>query len=457
MPAAVSMALLAERIAAELGLSFGRGRMDELRRGLAAASRDLGLAGEDACVNWLLAMPWTEAQVRILASHLTVGETYFFRDAPALDAFARHILPEVLQRRRAQGRRCLRVWSAGCCTGEEPYSIAILVQQALPDLAEWDVTIAATDINPRFLEKARAGQYGEWSFRGTPAGLRQQYFERTPEGHYRVNAATRAMVSFAELNLARETYPCTVNGTDGIDVIFCRNVLMYFDDEQARAVARRLQSSLADGGWLIVSPSEASSAAFPQLDPVNFESAVMFRNDAAGRRADTGTDPGTAAEPSAQLPEGGLFPIPIPVFDLADPREAAESSAFARQTARALADQGRLGEALAWCERWIAVDKLDPWAYYVRGAVLAEQGDANAARQALQRCIYLRPGFVLAHLALGQVARGLGDTAATTRHLAVAAQLLRAFRPDDPVPDADGLTAGRLQEAFKALAAEGQS
>jgi len=447
------LALIAERIEAELGLHFPLERMDELQRGLDGAAPDLGVADAAACAEALLAAPWTEAQARTLASHLTIGETYFFRDAPLLSAFAGRILPELLRCRLAQGRRRLRVWSAGCCTGEEPYSLAILIEQALPDLAQWDVAITATDVNPRFLDKARAGRYNEWSFRGAPAGLKQRYFERLADGCFQINARTRALVSFAELNMARGTYPCAINGTDAVDVIFCRNLLMYFSEPQARAVAQRLQQSLAEGGWLIVSPSEASRAPFPQLEPVNFESAVVFRKPAAGQRGDAAPQWPEVAPPLGVAVAQARPIEPTPVLEAVP--AAPEALASCRQAACTLADQGRLGEALVWCDKWIAADKLDPWAHYVRGVVLIEHGDANVARDALRRCVYLEPGFVLAHVALGELARGLGNTADTARHFAVAGQLLQALRPGDPLPDAGGLTAGRLHQTFKFVAAAG--
>jgi len=415
MPAPQSLALLADRIAQELGLHFPPERMGELRRGLAAAAQDLQVPDEAACTDWLAATPWTETQVRALASHLTVGETYFFRDTPVLNAFARHILPELLQRRRARGRRKLSVWSAGCCTGEEPYSLAILIEQALPDLAAWDVSVTATDVNPRFLEKARAGRYSEWSFRDAPTGLKQRYFENT-DGLYQIDARIRGLVSFAELNMVHETYPCAINGTDAVDVIFCRNLLMYFSEQQARNVVGRLQQSLGDGGWLIVSPSEAASTAFPGLEPVNFESAVVFRKPAACGDAAWQRPEAAPAIQAAAIEAEPIRPLRVPVAAPA----VIEPLATLRQTAYALADQGRLDEALVWCDRWVAADKLDPWAHYIRGVVLMEQGDANGAREALQRCVYLEQGFVLAHLALGQLARGLGNQAKAARHFAAA-------------------------------------
>jgi chemotaxis protein methyltransferase CheR len=425
MPASPTLALLAERIAAELGLYFDAARLDELRRGLAGAAQDFGFADEAECVQTLLATPWTEARARTLAAHLTVGETYFFRDPPLLDAFSGHILPELLQQRRTQGRRRLRIWSAGCCTGEEPYTLAMLIDRALPDRAGWDIAILATDINPRFLEKARAGRYGEWSFRGVPAGLKERYFRGAADGRFEIDEAIRRMVTFAELNLARDTYPCTLNGTDAVDVIFCRNLLMYFGAEHARAAQQRLERALGAGGWLVVSPSEASSAAFPQLDAVNFESAVVFRKPAPARAV--GSAAPTNHPQPAPIDRPELRPIEASPAEAAAPRPV-ESSESARRAAWALADQGHLEDALAWCERWIAADKLDPWAHYVSGVVLVEQGEAARARDALRRCVYLQPDFVLAHLALGHLARGLGDGAEAARCFAAANELRASFR-----------------------------
>ncbi|HSV34152.1 MAG TPA: CheR family methyltransferase [Ramlibacter sp.] len=446
-----TLELLAERIAAELGLHFPPERAADLCRGLAGAARDFGVADGAACANGLLAMPWTQAQVRILASHLTVGETYFLRDKPLLNVFAGHMLPELLSRRRALGQRRLHIWSAGCCTGEEPYSLAILVEQALPDLAEWDVRIVGTDVNPRFLEKARAGRYNEWSFRGVPAAWRQRYFERTADGLYRVCDSVRSLVSFAELNMAQDTYPRATNGTSDVDVIFCRNLLMYFDSKQVAKVAERLRESLQVGGWLIVSPTEAAATAFPGLEPVNFEAAVAFRKQAT-RCVDVPQQhpelPLAMQATETQLEPSRPMQVAV--------RASMPMAAF-RQTACTLADQGRLDEALTWCDRWVAADKLDPWGHYVRGVVLIEQGDASGARQALRRCVYLQPGFVLAHLALGQLARGLGHEAETARHFHVAEQLLGVLQPGEALADAQGLTAGRLHESFKVLAtAEGR-
>src|SRR5207247_2070102 len=115
-------------------------------------------------------------------SHVTVGESYFFRDQPLLDVFAGELLPQLIRERRAQGQLRLRVWSAGCSSGEEPYSLGMLLKMALPDIERWDIGILATDINPRLLAKAAAGRFTEWSFRGMPAAIRRRFFTRAADG-----------------------------------------------------------------------------------------------------------------------------------------------------------------------------------------------------------------------------------------------------------------------------------
>lgn len=146
------LALLADHVASAMGIRFSKGRLHDLRRGITSAARDFGFKNAYSCVEWLLSSSLTQRQIEILAGHLTVGETYFFREKKNLDVFTRFILTEI--RTRHKDDRCLRIWSSGCASGEEPYSIAISLMESVPDLEDWNVTILATDVNPRFLEKA---------------------------------------------------------------------------------------------------------------------------------------------------------------------------------------------------------------------------------------------------------------------------------------------------------------
>jgi chemotaxis protein methyltransferase CheR len=234
---------------------------------------------------WLLSASLTKTQLDVLASHLTIGETYFFRENKTFEILAEKVLPELVRSRR-NGARRLRIWSAGCCTGEEPYSLAILLQQVIRDLADWFVTILATDINVRFLRKAAAGVYSEWSFRQTPAWFKSRYFKRTEDGQYEILPEIKKQVTFAQLNLVQDSFPSLVAETNAMDVIFCRNVLMYFSLPQALKVVSNLHRALVHEGWLVVSPSEGSQALLSQFAPVNFPGVILYQKSDAGSRTE---------------------------------------------------------------------------------------------------------------------------------------------------------------------------
>jgi len=489
----VPLSRLGEFVTERTGLHFPRDRWDDLQRGLAGAARDYGFADASACADWLLSAPLTDSQLQVLVSHLTIGETYFFRDPQIFEALAGRVLPELIRGRRG-GERRLRIWSAACCTGEEPYSLAILLHQVLPELPDWQVTITATDINARFLRKAATGTYGEWSFRGVPIGLKERYFHRTADNRFAVIPEIKKMVTFAPLNLVEDVYPSLATGTNAVDLIFCRNVLMYFTPAQTGKVIGNLRHALVQGGWLVVSPSEASPALFRGFRVVNVPGAILFRKSETPHATGLGekaTAPAQAPEVAApamddarrwtppdlpESPAGRREPEALPVSE--SPRspllsadslyqdglyaEAADALASAIERGppdpaafsllvRALANQGKLAEALAWCQRWLAADKMNPVGHYLCAAVLLEQGDPEQARRALQRAVYLAPDFVLAHFVLGNVARTRGKIGEANRHFENARALLGRLQPDDLLAESDGLTAGRLAEAIAAL------
>ncbi|MHB0970456.1 MAG: CheR family methyltransferase [Thermoanaerobaculia bacterium] len=263
-------------MAASLGLHFPEERWADLERGVVSAAHELGHPDAETCARWLLSTTLTRSHTEVLASHLTIGETYFFREKETLEVFEQQIVPELL-RSRHDGERRLRIWSAGCCTGEEPYSIAMLLDGLIPDASAWNVTILATDINPQFLRKAAGGVYGEWSFRGTPAWMRERYFKQRKDGRFELDAKIRSRVRFFHLNLAGDVYPSLLNNTNAMDVIFCRNVLMYFTAERAKEVSGNLYRSLVEGGWLAVSPTETSNILFSSFSAVQFPGVVLYR------------------------------------------------------------------------------------------------------------------------------------------------------------------------------------
>ncbi|MGH8265006.1 MAG: CheR family methyltransferase, partial [Steroidobacteraceae bacterium] len=267
---------LSERVATDMGLHFPRERWRELEAGVQSAADELGISDAASCAHRLLSAPLSREQVEILATGLTIGETYFFREDGSFKAIAGQILPELLRARRESGRR-LRIWSAGCCTGEEPYSIAIMLERAIPDIADWQITLLATDVNPRFLRKAVDGTFGEWSFRDPPPWLKSTYFTSVAAHRYAISPRLRQRVSFAYLNLADEAYPSLATNTNAMDLIFCRNVLMYFPPAQAGCVVDRFHRSLAPQGWLVVGGADGTSQLLNEFAPTQFDGSVLYR------------------------------------------------------------------------------------------------------------------------------------------------------------------------------------
>ncbi len=480
---------VADRIAETMGLHFPPERWSDLQRGLARAAVELGFANEAACTEWLVSAMPTKAQWQVIAGELTVGETYFFRERKTFDVFANRVLPELVHRRRNTERR-LRLWSAACCTGEEAYSLAILLSQVIPDLKDWNVTILATDINDRFLRKAAAGIYSEWSFRDTPPEFKTNYFQRTPDGRYAILPEIKQRVTFAQLNLVEDVFPSLTTDTNAMDIVFCRNVLMYFTQPQLRKAIGNLRRALLDGGWLAVSPSEVSQQWFPGFKTESFPDVILYRKGGAHEPSAPAWKPPVFEPPPyfATPPVVEVPPLPTPAqpavpaaspAELRPPppraevaarlyeeghfAEAADTLLYAQPPpagavefsllTRALANQGQLSEARAWCDRWLAADKLDAAGHYLRAVILQELGEYDAARQALQRAVYLRPEQVLAHFALGNLARSTGSATEAERHFRNALRLLKSLPPDETLPESDGLTAGRLTEIITSLVA----
>jgi len=497
------LAQLSESIAARMGLEFPIERFSDLAQGIASAAREFGFHDARSCAEWLLSAPLDYRQIELLAGHLTVGETYFFRDPESLEILAEQTLPALIRSRRGARQR-LRIWSAGCSTGEEPYSLAILLSRILPDLEDWEITILATDINPRWRQKAGAGIYREWSFRNTPSWVKEKYFSRTADGHFEILPSVKRMVSLAYLNLAEDSYPSPLNNTTAMDLIFCRNVLMYFARERARKVIQNLHHSLLDGGWLIVSPSETSHVLFPQFVAVNFPGAIFYRKDIQGPQtpacslpaqttgdaplADAfepkletvtftqglsgpflsagnghqplGRDLGQRESPAEDVASDGYLEA-LALSEQGRYAEAAErlieicshdraEVAAVALLARVYANQGNLSEALAWCEKAIAADKLDAGLHYLRATILQERGLLEGAVSSLKRALYLDENFALAHFALGNLALQQGKRTESEKHLANALSLLGACGAEETLPESEGMTAGRLMEIIAA-------
>jgi chemotaxis protein methyltransferase CheR len=348
-----------------------------------------------------------------LVDLLTVGETYFFRDASWFAAIEEHVLLPLIAQRRREADLRLRIWSAGCATGEEPYSLAMLLDRLLPDRRAWSIEIVATDVSVSAIESARRGLYRSWSFRQVPTDIIDRHFTPRDDALHELAPAIRDMVDFRLRNLVGDIP--AADDCSAMDVIVCRNVIMYFSADAQRRVAGRLASSLAADGWLLTSSAEAWAELFHPLAAVHLPGLTAFRQKAAAaddRRSVEIASPRPLRSHRASLTvaEGGREAPPAP-RDLES--GSSESDPIAR--ARALADRGDYAGALALCEQGQARASLDYDSHFLHAQVCQELGDRGGARKALRRALYLRADSVHAHFLLGNLHEADGERDAARR------------------------------------------
>ena len=196
--------------------------------------------------------PGKEQELTEVIDQLTTNETYFFREDFQLKTFVEDVLPEIRERKKREAKQTLRIWSAGCSSGEEPYTIAMLLLDQ-PWLRSWKVEIVGTDISQRVLHMAREGVYGEASFRSTEPRIKERFFTETA-GRWRVRDEVKNLVSISHLNLF-DTARVALLGR--MDVIFCRNVIIYFDHSGKKSVIENFFQRLQPEGFLLLGHSES--------------------------------------------------------------------------------------------------------------------------------------------------------------------------------------------------------
>jgi chemotaxis protein methyltransferase CheR len=487
----------------QTGLNFPENRWSELRRGIGVVSEELGFVDAAEFVDSLLSHSLKKRQLDAFWRQLTVGETYFFRDKSLFQVLKENIFADWTASSRSRKKR-YRIWSAGCCTGEEPYSLAILLDQLGRACTGFESTLLASDINSHFLAKAELGVYTHWSFRRTPDKIVEAYFKQRKSNEFEMSRHIRDKVTFFQLNLAAPDYPFWLNNAQKMDLILCRNVLMYFRDELRIEVVQRLSDWLVDGGWFVVSPSEAAMVRQPDFVPVRFPGAILFRkhpilknNGIPASRPGRQNHPPATDHAKPYLPSGAVqvqrdHPKKRP--ENADPdaterpgkirkpidtnrqtyREALELHEKGRYRdseqllltllsrtetnsndsiletecmtllSKTFANQGRLKQARKWSEQAAAQSRLNPDCHYLLATIYQESGETAKAIKALKHTLYLDPNMVMADVALGMLALKQGKTDAWQKHLRNALVNLSGLDSQDVLPNSEGMTAGQI-------------
>jgi chemotaxis protein methyltransferase CheR len=402
-----------------------------LRRAIRGALDASGAVGIDELYGVLAGGDAPAEALERFVSEVTVGETHFFRDAEQFLDLERIVLPEIASRR--SGSRRVRIWSAGCSTGEEAYSLAMIAHRAFDPSDGWDVRVLGTDLDRAALRRARTGVYGPWSFREMPAAYREDYVRGGGRRHT-VAREARSLVRF----VAGDLREMPDNSVGPADLVLCRNVLMYMRPEAALEIRGTLAEALAPGGWLVLGRVEQVHDVGLGLRTERLRSGVAYRRPGrpSERWAPNTVRPAREIEAQPAAAAGRALGNETPV-EVAGPIADARS-AFVR--AKRLAGQGKLDEAERWVEFALERNPLLSNAHFLKGLVRLERGDAAGARRAFRRCLFLAPDFVLAHLAMATTYARLGSAEGSMRSLRTVTRLLAGHSPDEEVSEGDGMS-----------------
>jgi len=398
-----------------------------------------------------------EAEWAHIFAQITNNESYFFRDAGQLALLEERILPEIIERNRAT--RTLRLWSAGCSTGEEPYSLSMLVDELLPRRAEWKVLILGTDLSEAALDKARSAVYGPWSFRALSPGRRDRYFQRRPaplavrglsrsissrprdDGDWELQPILRASVTLQAGNLATDCFPSAISGIHDMDLIVCRNVFIYFGHEAVASTLEKFSRTLRPGGYLLAGHAELHNAPLAGLQPVAFPQTIIYQRPATSAstiptRALLPTAP-TSSPPSAAPPHVPAPHVPAPhvsrpPFEVAP----APQSVPLLQQAAAAADAGHYNLARELCQSAMREDLGSVAPHRLLASIAAEQGDHETAKSLFKKVIYLEPGLVWPYIEMDALYRREGDHARARTMRRAALQVLEALPPESALAEA---------------------
>ncbi len=482
------------------GILFGPKRRSALGRGITLLCKEAAENDLDRYFQMLQVAETNSPLWDALVKELTVGETYFFRDEKQIEALRQYVLPRIIAEH--QHDRRIRIWSAACATGEEAYTLSMLLAELLLDIHLWNITILATDINKTVLKKGRAAHYRPWSFRQTDPSFQSRYFRQKGEA-YEVIPRIRENVHFAYLNLNEPVYPSLFTNTNAMDLILCRNVAIYYSEAVIRQVAERFHRCLIWGGWLMMGAAETGIPVFDAYAARIFSGGTVFQKlrkpftkpfrfhgKSANESICRTPVPITPVKPTvfeetakedSQLTENGFIQKTTnPVFSgetapaldffqkgihlVRQKRYEEAMDAFLTciaqnpkdaeslyQMGLAHANLGRMESAKLFCEQAIEINPLISDAYYTLALIHQESGNMKDALDKLKRALFLKPDFALAHFSMAVLFRRLDKNDQSDRHRDQAVKLLSRMAPETPLSDAEALTAGTLLTMAKTL------
>ena len=404
------------------------------------------------------AMYRSKREWNALANIITNGESFFFRDRGQFDLLEQNLIPQLVEKKRKAQDFNLKIWSSGCSTGQEPYSLAILLDKIIPDISQWNINVIGTDINQDFLNKARIGIYQDWSFRLTQPSFKKYYFTSSKEG-WKINPNIRNLVTFYADNIVQDQItpiPCL-----GVDLILCRNVFIYFQKASVVKGINKFYTALNSGGYFMTGHAELQGITLNQFKILSFPESVIYqkpkngiiahnsallesKTDVESIKIDLDTEISLLSfnsdSNSLGLDELNLdidyltqSPSKISAHDNNQSLEAnnlipeletllsqgkynqviqqgqkiseqqLDSHIIYYLIAQAYAKQNNLVQAEIYCQKALDIDSIFIPSLYLLAEIAQTKNDLKKAKEFLKRIIYLEPSSVIAYIELGSV------------------------------------------------------
>ena len=478
------------------GLEIPEIRRPDLEKAISDSMNVLSISDPGTLYFYFKKEKGSSSYLEDLIAHITVGETYFFRNKPHFDALENHILPEIITKQRAS--KHLRIWSAGCSTGEEAYTLAILLRRLIPDLSSYHIFILGTDINRESIKKAKQGVYRSWSFRNVPNRFIEQNFQKR-DSSFIIKPVIKKMVTFEHHNLVDFCYPSNRTNIHAMDLILCRNVMIYFSEYTTQRVVERLHVSLNEGGWLIVAPAETSQTIFRQFLFRNYSEAICYQKPSFDLLSTFSFEPVHYVKNKHVQKAAKILPtVPKnknlveknknrqkstqndPILKTSQKKDYLVNPPDGIQTAITLFNSGFIQESLDkfiklsedypddfWSPYWLAkiyankseFDNATYWieivlerepvfapAYYVKGLILEGLGKLEQSLESIRRCLYIDPEFLLGHATMISLFRQLSQTKRALKVIQNLEKQIANQSLDDLVPEGDGMTISLLKE-----------
>lgn len=457
-----SVKILYEYLFSRYGLSFSGNRMSDLANTLAHTSAQLHLSVEELLEN-LNSQENGKKIFTLLLDNLKINETYFFREQSTLNKICDIVLSKSYLDRTT-------IWCAGCSSGEEPYSLLMLLQENNYLISNSAFILEASDINKNSLEKAKEGIYSEWSFRNTPEEIRNKYF--IPLGdNYKINSSLRNKPLFRENNLIEDFEKFYPEKKNFYNVVLCRNVLIYFDEKSRDKILQNFYFSLAPGGYLFLGLTEIPLVKNQQFEKILDKEVIYFRKVNSGNdkhniipknntRFSLPENDQQITAPKINEPESSIKII-MDYYSKGEYENVINASDFFlkadwtfytnREKHQALSviinsfiNLNKITEALEYFLKIKEQNKDDHHFYLMLSGLYVLSQNNEAAIVNLTRAIYLKPDYIPAHLSLGKIYREKKETDLAVRQYQNAKFILERYPPEIIIEDTEGFSAGSL-------------